>query len=266
MQPFTGVDGRSMTLDLWKPAPPVDGTLPVMLLLDGQWLHGLIDQTLEAGTSPPLLVASLGFTSAEREVIRPWRARDYTPLAPGPEQCDPRVPEWRCGGADTLLELIGGHLLPQLVADHHADPTRCALFGHSYAGLFAVYAWPRRPMPFSHIYAASPSLWWYWPYLRTLTAAALAAPRTQPLPALQLFVGDAERWRPLPAQPGQPRPAGIPTLGFAREFLATLTPEAAAASSLQVVPELAHGLMLAWAARHCLQDFAARMAGIDTRA
>lgn len=258
-QPCTGVDGRALTLEIWQPARPVAGTLPAMLLLDGQWLHEVIDETLEASAGPPMLVASLGFGSAEREVIRPWRARDYTPRAPGPEQCDPRVAQWRCGGADELLGLIGRHLVPKLVAEYAADPARCALFGHSYAGLFAIYAWLSQPLVFSRIYAASPSLWWYWPHLQALARTAFAAPRTQPPPALQLLVGGDERWRPLPADPGQPRPPGIPTLGFAREFLTGLAPEAAAVTSLQVVSGLAHGPMLAWSARCGMQDFAARM-------
>lgn len=258
-QPFAGVDGRALTLELWQPAQSAGRPLPAMLLLDGQWLHEVIDETLAASASLSLLVASLGFSSAEREIIRPWRARDYTPRAPGAEQCDPRAPQWRCGGADDLLARIGGQLLPQLVAEYDADPARCALFGHSYAGLFAIYTWLRQPALFSRIYAASPSLWWYWPYLQALASDALAAPRAQSLPALQLFVGEEERWRPLAAQPWQPRPPGIPTLGFARKFLAGLAPKAAAMTTLQVVPGLAHGPMLAWSARHVLQGFTARM-------
>jgi len=259
-QPFAGVDGRALTLELWQPAQPSAAALPTLLLLDGQWLHEVIDETLAASAGPPLLVASLGFSSAEREVIRPWRARDYTPRAPGPGQCDPRVPQWPCGGADTLLGLIGDRLLPQLVAGHRADPDRCALFGHSYAGLFATFAWLQQPTPFARIYAASPSLWWYWPHMQALASDALAAPRTQALPPLQLFVGDEERWRPTPAQADQTRPPGIPTLDFARQFLAGLASDAAARTTLQVVPGFAHGPMLAWSARHCLRAFAASVA------
>lgn len=258
-RPFTGVDGRALTLEVWQPVQGHAKALPMLLLLDGQWLHGTIDEALAASTDPAPLVASLGFSSAEREVIRPWRARDYTPRAPGAGQCDPRVPQWRCGGADTLLDLIGARLLPQLVAEHHADPARCALFGHSYAGLFAIYAWLQQPTLFNPVYAASPSLWWYWPHVQALASAALAAPRAQALPALHLFVGDEERWRPIPAQAGQPRPPGIPTLGFARRFLGGLAPDATAVTTLEVVPGLAHGPMLAWSARHCLQHFAASM-------
>ncbi|MDO5058255.1 MAG: alpha/beta hydrolase-fold protein [Lautropia sp.] len=313
----TGVDGRALRLRVWlagsgqhggapaarttpsdSPASPPAGLstarpdtpatgctgLPALLLLDGQYLLQTIPDALPAlRAGAPMLVASLGFASSERAVIAPWRARDYTPAAPGPQQCDPRNAAWPCGGADTLLALLKAQVLPLLQARHGADPARIALFGHSYAGLFALHTWLTAPSPFCHIYAASPSLWWYWPHLRERVARAggqnpippsctsspaTTSPRadgTQPgaplhRPPLTMLVGSAEQWRPLPAQPGQPRPDGIPTAPLAEEIVDHLHQHHPHAHvSLQILPELAHGPMLHAGATLCLADFQGRI-------
>lgn len=257
--PVTGVDGRDLRLHVWQPAatPPAAGPLPALLLLDGQWLQDVIAGTLPTLAGAPRLVASLGFSSPERAIIRPWRARDYTPHAPGNQQCDPRRPDWPCGGAPELLAVLQQSVLPLLARAHGADPRRTALYGHSYAGLFSIYAWLQQPTLFERIYAASPSLWWYWPHALTLlhgSSAASQAPDT--LPPLRLSVGDQERWRPQPAAPGQPRPPGIPTAGFARDFLAALQACGIRQASVDIIPNLEHGPMLAWSARTALRDFA----------
>lgn len=291
-----------------QPVPPPTG-LPTLLLLDGQYLLQTIPDALPGlAAGAPIQVASLGFASSERTVIAPWRARDYTPAAPGPQQCDPRNAAWPCGGADTLLAVLKAQVLPLLQARHGADPARIALFGHSYAGLFALHTWLTAPSPFCHIYAASPSLWWYWPHLRERVARAPATARhtddtdlpvqahartaritpqaraggrnpippsctsspattspradgTQPgaplqRPPLTMLVGSAEQWRPLPAQPGQPRPDGIPTAPLAEEIVDHLHQHHPHARvGLQILPELAHGPMLHASAALCLADF-----------
>lgn len=255
--PVTGVDGRDLRLRVWQPAavPPAAKPLPTLLLLDGQWLRDTITEALPALAGAPRLVASLGFNSPERAIIRPWRARDYTPRAPGERQCDPRRPDWPCGGAPELLAVLQDTVLPLLAGEYGADSQDLSLYGHSYAGLFSICAWLRQPALFRRVYAASPSLWWYWPHALTLlreSPAASQAPDT--LPPLRLSVGDQERWRARPAAPGQPRPPGVPTAGFAREFLAALQAQGVRQASLQVVPGLEHGPMLAWSARQCLLD------------
>lgn len=293
-------------------APP----LPALLLLDGQYLLQTIPDSLAGlGKGAPLLVASLGFASSERPVIAPWRARDYTPAAPGAQQCDPRNAAWPCGGADTLLEVLKGQVLPLLQARHGADLTRTALFGHSYAGLFALHTWLTAPNLFCHIYAASPSLWWYWPHLRerlgsthapaamppavpdpdtacpahsdrqtpppghasgrpgplgtpggSETSAVTNMSDTPPLsirPPLHILVGADEQWRPLPAEPGLPRPDGIPTAPLAKDFITRLRQHHPLAQArLDILPDLAHGPMLHASAARCLRDFQGALASL----
>lgn len=279
----------------------------MLLLLDGQWLSETIATTLPQLAATPMLVASLGFSTGDRSQTAPWRARDYTPASPDPRQCDPRNAAWPCGGADTLLGLLRTIVLPLLQREHRADPRRMALFGHSYAGLFSTYAWLHAPSLFSHIYAASPSLWWYWPHALDLIgspqtdsakrAETEAVPAGTPLPApwsdtaeqtgapparrpsathadnsraphthtnadnrppLHLLVGADERWRPLPAEPGMPRPEGMSTIPFAERFLQALqTRYPQADSRLDILPDLAHGPMLHASATHCLLAFGA---------
>ncbi|MDO4232016.1 MAG: alpha/beta hydrolase-fold protein [Lautropia sp.] len=317
--PLTGVDGRDLRLRIWVtrageecPTAPASGArrqLPTMLLLDGQWLSETIGQTLLQLADTPMLVASLGFSTGERTFTAPWRARDYTPASPHALQCDPRNEAWPCGGADTLLHLLEHEVLPLLQRQHHANPAHTALFGHSYAGLFSTYTWLRAPALFSHIYAASPSLWWYWPHAINLIDAiqpgsakraeteaspagtALPAPTSNApeqagaaparrlsdttrmsnsraphthtnantWPPLHLLVGADERWRPLPAEPGMPRPEGISTIPFAEQFLQALQVRHPQADTrLDILPDLAHGPMLHASAARCLLAFGAQ--------
>lgn len=278
---FRGVDGRELRLAVWRAGPLADsarhtangdetagGTalhadrdavLPVLLMLDGQWLHDTIVDALQGAASRPMLVASLGFTTGERAVIAPWRARDYTPRAPGEQQCDPRFPAWPCGGADTLLDLLRNEVLPLLEQQYAASSVHRELFGHSYAGLFASYTWLQAPELFSQIHAASPSFWWYWPHVLELIeevrdSASFGSHHARP--QLNLMVGDEERWRPMPAEPGQPRPEGIPTVPFAEQFLAAIQQTFPGIDTrLDILPGLAHGPMLFGSAQRCLKRF-----------
>lgn len=78
------------------------------------------------------------------------------------------------------------------------------------------------------------------------------------LPPLQLLVGADERWRPLPAEPGMPRPEGISTIPFAEQFLQALkTRYPHARTHLDILPDLAHGPMLHASAARCMLGFGA---------
>jgi predicted alpha/beta superfamily hydrolase len=64
----------------------------------------------------------------------------------------------RIGGAPALLELLTGTLQPLVAERYRADAADQALFGHSDAGNFALYALFERPGAFAKVIAASPGL------------------------------------------------------------------------------------------------------------
>ncbi|WP_258286092.1 alpha/beta hydrolase-fold protein, partial [Escherichia coli] len=62
----------------------------------------------------------------------------------------------RTGGADAFLHFVTTTLRSAVAQRCRVDPARQALFGHSFGGLFVLYALAHRPDAFSHWIAASP--------------------------------------------------------------------------------------------------------------
>lgn len=66
----------------------------------------------------------------------------------------------RTGGAERFLGLLEQVLLPWVATRAHLDLRRGTLFGHSFGGLFALFALYVGTKRFSTYVAASPSLYW----------------------------------------------------------------------------------------------------------
>ena len=91
-------------------------------------------------------------------IINTDRARDMTPSKPAR---DFGGMPWTgsAGGADKFLSFIADELLPTVDRNYRTRPYR-VLIGHSFGGLFAVYALMNRPEVFKGYVVISPSLWW----------------------------------------------------------------------------------------------------------
>ncbi|GJE32593.1 alpha/beta hydrolase [Methylobacterium oxalidis] len=147
-------------------APPAGW--PVLYLLDGNAVTATaIDiERVQApypdatGIGSRFAIVGVGYPTdgAYDSVRRSW---DYTP-PPGrsypPHK--PGTPELRTGGADTFLRFVADELKPAVERRCRIDPSRQALFGHSFGGLFVLYALANLPTAFSHWIAASPSIYW----------------------------------------------------------------------------------------------------------
>jgi uncharacterized protein len=112
------------------------------------------------------------------------RARDFTPSK------TPR--EAASGGAAAFLDFLEHEVIPFVDRTFRTIPSDRGLLGHSYGGLFAIYALEQWPALFQRIVAASPALDWD---NRLLFAAARRQLRSLPSPVrLDLSVGDEDEF------------------------------------------------------------------------
>jgi len=160
-----GAGGRQDRLLIALPSGPAPvGGHALLVLLDGDVLFPLMHALMQhAAARPdgaqwhwPVLLGlgqgqGEGYDQASREADFP----------PGP-------------GADALLDRLAQHWLPWLGQQLPLNPQQRTLFGHSFGGLFTLYALMRRPGLFRHYVAASPSIWWGQQALLPWRDAALA--------------------------------------------------------------------------------------------
>lgn len=226
-----------------RPAPPQG--YPAVFMLDGDWSMNALAVTPQHPDWPVALVA-VGY-GPDPAASRVARAYDYTPALPGgkPDH-DPRMPQWRSGGADIFLDFLETILMPALDATVRLDPTQRTLYGHSYGGLFVLHALYRRRDLFKRYVAASPSLWWRDQYL-IKAADTLLGNEHHDETQLLLMVGEGEAWHPLPAgkDPADPtRAHGIPTLPMAQRLAKRLNGVSGLSTTLEILPRLNHADML----------------------
>lgn len=147
---------ESRTLLIAKPAGYDGGTerYPVLYLLDAE-VHFRYASALEAFLAgidhmPKMLV--VGIASGDQA----HRTRDLTP--PSTAEMDNRFSPGG-GGADAFLSFFADELIPFVEKTYRTRPYRL-LVGHSFGGLFAVYAMIKRPTLFNGYIAADPSIYW----------------------------------------------------------------------------------------------------------
>ncbi|WP_397448506.1 alpha/beta hydrolase [Pseudomonas sp. NA-150] len=135
---------RYYRLDIAIPRRTAPATgYPVVYLLDGNNALAELKETwlaeLDAG-HPPVLVM-IGYDTTERYDMD-QRTEDYT----GP-------------GSANFLQLIQTRIKRLVETQYPVDPTQQMLWGHSFGGLFVLYALLENPGAFQTWVAASPSLW-----------------------------------------------------------------------------------------------------------
>lgn len=150
------------------PGPAPAAGWPVLYLLDGNAVTGTaIDiERVQApypdgsGIVSRFAIVGIGYpTEAAYDGAR--RSRDYTP--PPGRSYPPFAagfPPVRTGGADRFLRFLTDDLQPAIARRCPVDRSRQALFGHSFGGLFVLYALAHAPASFTHWIAASPSIYW----------------------------------------------------------------------------------------------------------
>ena len=165
-----------------EPAPP--NGFPVLVVVDGDALFAtaLSAARLQGGRPEvtgvgPAVILGIGYPgavpfNAER------RRQDLLPTE---------------GGADRFLDLIEGEILAQVERLTPIARTRLSLAGHSFGGLFALYALFTRPGLFRSHVAGSPSIWWQERAILETRKRFLNSPATASQPRLLITVGGEEQ-------------------------------------------------------------------------
>ncbi|GGA76666.1 hypothetical protein GCM10011369_18200 [Neiella marina] len=125
---------------------------PVVYYLDAYWHTPLINSVIGGlvydGKMPDVIAVGIGYPGPNANYNQ-LRERDYIPAA----DADANT------GAKAFLSFIEQQLIPYIEDNFRADPTRRALVGNSYGGLFALYSLLHKPDLFQMHIAATPA--WY---------------------------------------------------------------------------------------------------------
>ena len=178
---------------------PPHGFAAVYMLDGGAAIETLDEDLLgrlDASDDPPVLVA-IGYVGQPRfDVIA--RAYDDTPPDPAtPGAVDDQGRPG--GGAAGFLRMIETRIKPLVARQANIDPRRQTLWGHSYGGLFVLYAASRYDPGFRFFSSADPALWWnYGSGLRAVEAFAAKRPKWPR--TFSIMVGTNE----MASRPGKP--------------------------------------------------------------
>lgn len=222
--------GHRLFLAVPRGRPPAAGW-PVLYLLDGNAAFDFLTPD-HLALVPGLMLAGIGYDT-DRQFARERRTLDFTaPDGPGDGiRPDPVHPGRMAGGAALFLDRLTGPL--RLAAESAApvDPARRSLWGHSFGGLFTLYALLARPGSFARYAAISPSIWWDEGLIRRV---ADCADRMVSPPPLLVALGDREKRSGSDGPPPDgPAPATM-------RFVADLRDRPGLSPQVHVLPGLAH--------------------------
>ncbi len=176
---------------------------PVIYVLDGNWyadmITGIIRPMAWCGSTTDAIVVGIGYPEtgdpiADTRVSFTRRDHDLTPIY------DPTVEESMSkfykrpvpnGDAAGFLTFLKDELIPLVENLYRTDPAKRILVGHSYGGLFGLYAMFEAPTLFSSLILGSPTLSYGSRF--TFDQEAAFAKINRQLPAkVYLFVGEQE--------------------------------------------------------------------------
>ncbi len=148
--------------------PPA--TWPVVYLTDANWHLGMVTDFVRemawCGRTSDAIIVGIGYPQDESSQ-EAWRAtsalrsHDLTPVRIEKEEI--AGTKWikrqvTTGGGGKFFSFLKEELIPWVEQEYHADPARRILVGHSYGGLFALFALFQEPGLFRSYIAASPYL------------------------------------------------------------------------------------------------------------
>lgn len=227
--------GHRLFLAVPRGTPPAAGW-PILYLLDGNAAFDFLTPD-HLAMVPGLILAGVGYDT-DRQFAREQRTLDFTApdfsASGGPGdgiRPDPVHPGRMAGGAALFLDRLTGPLRAAAEGAAPVDPARRALWGHSFGGLFTLYALLTRPDAFARYAAISPSIWWDEALIRR--EADRAGRMTAP-PPLLVALGDREKRSGSDGPPPDgPAPATM-------QFVADLRDRNGLSPQVHVLPGLIH--------------------------
>lgn len=149
----TASNGIDYVLFVHVPPACRNGGCEALYVLDGlAWLptFARLDDELSAQQRmAPVILVGIAYRDALN--TGDLRKLDFTPAFG-------RAPN-RTGGAEAFLTVLRNEIIPFAEERLPIDPQSRGLAGHSYAGLFATYAFAEAPDLFDRYLVLSPALW-----------------------------------------------------------------------------------------------------------
>jgi predicted alpha/beta superfamily hydrolase len=132
----------------------------VIYILDGEWNMGIFSfiysYAMEDKFVPPVILVSLPNTYIDGQNMRD---RDFLPLKMKDNE--------RAGGADLFLDFLKKEAIPYIDANYSTNGVN-SLYGHSYGGVFSMYALLSDPDMFENYFCTDPPLGWENGYLKKI--------------------------------------------------------------------------------------------------
>ncbi|MBP2472315.1 putative alpha/beta superfamily hydrolase [Crossiella equi] len=183
---FEVVSSGGHAYGIWVTTPPdydpATTRVPVLYVLDGNMAVGLTAPLIVSQRDPlqpiqPYLQVSIGYAGEQAQHWARLRNRDLVPPgepiaqelvdavqlatrtgAMAREEADAYLAELRDTRADAFLAFLTDELHPRIERDYGTATSGHGLFGYSYGGLFALYAWLTGNPLFDSIGAGSPGI------------------------------------------------------------------------------------------------------------
>ena len=185
-----------------------DSRYPVIYVLDANMSFGIVVETMRilnirvpwSKEIPEAIVVGIGYplsgslTEIYHQMLH-LRMRDFLPRRDeGAEKfiqdTFPVSASVVSGGAGDFLHFIQHELIPMIEAEYRAEPADRTLMGHSWGGLFALYALFEQPQLFQRCIAGSADLPHAQGYLLRAEAAFAQQQRSFPV---NLYMAFAEQ-------------------------------------------------------------------------
>jgi predicted alpha/beta superfamily hydrolase len=176
---------------------------PTVYVLDGNWYYGMVTDIIRpmawCGSTSDAIVVGIGYAEDTNpiEAFRVSFTRRNIDLTPVRDEAEEKSMEERhkrpvpSGDAGGFLQFIQDELIPMVEKTYRADPSRRILVGHSYGGLFGLFAMLEAPGLFATLIIGSPTLSYGNRY--TFQREEAFAQEHRRLPAkVYLFAGELE--------------------------------------------------------------------------
>jgi predicted alpha/beta superfamily hydrolase len=143
---------------------------PAVYVLDGNWYAGMVTDIIRpmawCGSTTDAIVVGIGYPEGDNpiESFRESFTRRNADLTPVRNEAEEQSMEKQhkrptpTGDSGNFLKFIQHELIPMVEKEYRADPARRILVGHSYGGLFGLFALFEAPDLFETLIIGSPTL------------------------------------------------------------------------------------------------------------